>query len=309
MGRIWAISINTFREAVRDRVLVGLLGGAASLIAFSLVLGQLSLNNERRVVHDVGFGAISIFSVIAAVFLGASLLYKEIERKTLYVILPKPIHRFEFLLGKYFGVLLTGAVFIAFEGSLQMLALASQWEAGSWLLGCVLCVNGLGAVVLLVRSTDTSYALLAWSICALTLSFGVAATTEMTLAPRLAQLVLTFLELAVLSAVTMFFSSFSTPFLTGLFTFGVWLVGRSVDVMLATREEMVGRTTKAMLNALVHVVPNFNLFAPNRATLEKLSGEFGGVWAYVASGSGYALLYSCIVSALACFFFSRRDFL
>ena len=79
------------------------------VIRKALQARELSLNEQARVVQDVGLASISLFSVIVAVFLGSSLLYKEIERKTLYVILPKPISRAEFLLGKYFGILLTAA--------------------------------------------------------------------------------------------------------------------------------------------------------------------------------------------------------
>ena len=78
-----------------------------------MVLAEVSLDQQRRIVLDVGLASISLFSVIASIFLGSSLLYKEIERKTLYVILPKPIRRYEFLLGKYFGIALTVFVFVA----------------------------------------------------------------------------------------------------------------------------------------------------------------------------------------------------
>src|SRR5688572_25305507 len=118
-GRIWAIAINTFREAVRDRVLHGVLGLASGVLVLTLFLSELSLGEARRVVLDVGLASISLFSVLTAVFLGSSLLYKEIERRTLYVILPKPIQRHEFLVGKYLGIALTAAVFVAIMASVQ----------------------------------------------------------------------------------------------------------------------------------------------------------------------------------------------
>src|SRR5688500_10306343 len=103
VGRVYAIAINTFREAVRDKVLYGVLGFGCLILLFTLAIAELSLNEQQRVIEDVGLASISLFSVIVSIFLGSSLLYKEIERKTLYVILPKPISRTEFLLGKYFG--------------------------------------------------------------------------------------------------------------------------------------------------------------------------------------------------------------
>src|SRR5690606_37382884 len=126
MGRIWAIAINTFREAVRDKVLYGVLAFATAVLLFTLALAELSLNQQRRVVLDVGLASISLFSVVTAVFLGSSLLYKEIERKTLYVILPKPIRRSEFLFGKYVGIAMTAAVFIAIMGGVQLWVTAVQ---------------------------------------------------------------------------------------------------------------------------------------------------------------------------------------
>ncbi|HEX5657740.1 MAG TPA: ABC transporter permease subunit, partial [Polyangiales bacterium] len=126
MGPIYAIMLNTFREAVRDRVLYAVLGFACAVLLFTLAIAELSLHDELRVVSDVGLASISLFSVMIAVFLGSSLLYKEIERKTLYVILPKPIARAEFLLGKYLGIVLTAVVFVALMGSLQLWLTALQ---------------------------------------------------------------------------------------------------------------------------------------------------------------------------------------
>jgi hypothetical protein len=80
MGRILAVAINTFREAVRDRVLYGVLGVATFVLLFTLVLAEVSLDQEQRIVLDVGLASISMFSVLASVFLGSSLLYQEIER-------------------------------------------------------------------------------------------------------------------------------------------------------------------------------------------------------------------------------------
>ena len=126
MQRVIAVAVNTFREAVRDRVLYGVLGVATFVLLFTLVLAEVSLDQQRRIVLDVGLASISLFSVVVSIFLGSSLLYKEIERKTLYVILPKPIRRHEFLLGKYFGIALTAFVFVAIQGAVQLCVSAVQ---------------------------------------------------------------------------------------------------------------------------------------------------------------------------------------
>jgi ABC-type transport system involved in multi-copper enzyme maturation permease subunit len=112
LGRMWAIALNTAREAVRNKVLAILVLFAVALMAFSLVLGQLSLHEEVRIIKDLGLAATSIFGVVIALFLGVNLLSKELDRKTVYAIIPKPLHRWEFLLGKYLGLALTIAALV-----------------------------------------------------------------------------------------------------------------------------------------------------------------------------------------------------
>ena len=118
------MTINSFREAVRDRILSGMLGAAIVSLLVILVITQLSLDQHARVLFDLGYASISFFSVVMAIFLGSSLLYKEIERKTLYMVLPKPIRRGEFLVGKHFGICLTAFVFVCAMGSVQLLTMS-----------------------------------------------------------------------------------------------------------------------------------------------------------------------------------------
>ena len=107
LQRMGTIAWTTTREALRNRVLFVLVAFAVGLMAFSVVLGQLSLHEETRVMKDLGLAGISLVSLIIALFLGVNLLSKELDKKTVYAILPKPIHRWEFLLGKYGGLALT----------------------------------------------------------------------------------------------------------------------------------------------------------------------------------------------------------
>ena len=308
IGRIWAIAINTFREAVRDRVLLGVIAFATAVLLFTLALGELSLNEERRVVMDVGLASISFFSVVVAIFLGSSLLYKEIERKTLYVILPKPIHRWEFLVGKYFGITLTAFVFIAIMGAIQLLVASVQAGAGAALLGGV----AIGLSVLLGlglwKARDRTAIVVPWSLLALAACAGVAATTDVELSVVLAALVLFVGEVMVLAAVALLFSSFSTPFLTGVLTLGVWVVGRAADDMVQM-EGRVAPEIRSLLAAVAEVWPNFNLFVPGRHTLLTHAEGLGGPWTYVATTLGYGALYTAIVLILAALIFRRRDFL
>ncbi|MGE0791537.1 MAG: ABC transporter permease [Sandaracinaceae bacterium] len=319
MGRVWAIAINTFREAVRDKVLFGMLGFASFALLVTLALAELSLHQQRRVVLDIGLASISLFGVAMAIFLGSSLLYKEIERKTLYVILPKAIRRWEFLLGKYTGIVLTGAVFIAIMGAVQLWVASIQAdpkEDGAMFLLRALRVPGIGGACLAAaivwarrRGADPSGMVFGWSFAFLALSAALAEAMGVTTPPILAALALSLTEVMVLASVAMFFGSFSTPFLTGAFTFGVWLVGRSADEMADMRSEAVADSVKVALHALARVVPNFDLFVPGSSLLEGTSEAAVSMPAYVFNAVAYGVLYAALALALAAVIFRRRDLL
>src|SRR2546423_9441728 len=130
-GRTMAIARNAFREAVRDRVLYNLIVFALLLIGSAIFIGELSGGQEIKIVTDLGLSAMLLFGVFIAIFVGVGLLYKEIERRTLYVILSKPIGRGQFLLGKYLGLCLTLLVNVAIMGvglSLALVYVKHGWD-------------------------------------------------------------------------------------------------------------------------------------------------------------------------------------
>lgn len=313
MGRIWAIAINTYREAVRDKVLYGVLGLACVVLLFTLALAELSLHEQRRVVLDIGLASISMFSVVIAVFLGSSLLYKEIERKTLYVILPKPIARWEFLLGKYLGIVLTAIVFIGIMGGLQLWITAIQADVTGELpeiLARAVRLPIIGALVIALavwRLRDSSYVLGVAAVVLLGLGVGLTWGGDVDLVPILCGLVLVVGEVLVLTAVAMLFGSFSTPFLTGALSIGVWLVGRSADEMAEMRSQAVAESVRALLHGLSRVVPNFHLFVPGRNLL--LGGAEIDLGGYMLTTMAYAVVYSAVLLFAAALIFRRRDFL
>jgi ABC-type transport system involved in multi-copper enzyme maturation permease subunit len=129
--RVVAIARNAFREAVRDRVLYNLVVFALLLIAGAIFLGELSAGQEAKIIVDLGLSAILLFGVFIAIFVGVGLVYKEIERRTLYAILAKPVGRGEFLLGKYLGLCLTLLVNVAVMGiglSLALIYVKRGWD-------------------------------------------------------------------------------------------------------------------------------------------------------------------------------------
>jgi ABC-type transport system involved in multi-copper enzyme maturation permease subunit len=104
MKQVAVIASNTFREAVRDRVLYNLVVFALLLVAASLLVGLVSIGIERIVLINLGLTAISIFGVAIAIFIGIALVSKEIDKRTLYTVLARPVRRWEFVVGKFCGL-------------------------------------------------------------------------------------------------------------------------------------------------------------------------------------------------------------
>jgi ABC-type transport system involved in multi-copper enzyme maturation permease subunit len=110
MRRAGAVALNTFREAVRDRVLYNLVFFALLMIVSAIFVGEISIGVEEMVIKSLGLSAISVIGLLIAVFIGVGLVSKEMDKRTLYALLAKPVRRWEFLLGKFGGLVLTLAV-------------------------------------------------------------------------------------------------------------------------------------------------------------------------------------------------------
>lgn len=102
--RILAVAHNTFREAVRDKVLYVLLFFAGSTILGSKALGWISIGQDIKIVKDISLASVSVFGVLIAIFVGTNLVYKEVDKRTIYTILCRPMRRWEFIVGKYVGM-------------------------------------------------------------------------------------------------------------------------------------------------------------------------------------------------------------
>ena len=130
MRKVLAIALNTFRETVRDKILYTLLVFAFAMIGSAAILIRISVRAEVRILQDLGLAAISIMGVLMATFVGITLVYKEMDRRTIFTIISKPIHRYQFILGKYLGLLATLGVNVA-AMSLGLLllsrALTERW--------------------------------------------------------------------------------------------------------------------------------------------------------------------------------------
>ena len=123
MSRILAIAGNTFREVIRDRIFYILIFFAVGLIVLSKALGWISIEHDTRVIANLSLASINLFALLVTVFLGTHLVYKEVEKRTLYSVLAKDVRRWQFVLGKYFGLLATAALCVAGMGGIFFLYL------------------------------------------------------------------------------------------------------------------------------------------------------------------------------------------
>ncbi len=257
MWRITAIARNAFREAVRDRVLYNLVLFVLLLTGASIFIGELSGGQERKVIVDLGLSAMLLFGVFIAIFVGVGLVYKEIERRTIYAMFSKPVGRGEFLVGKYFGLCLTLLVNVLVMGvgvSLALVYVSRGWDP---------LIPTIWPAVLLI-----------------------------------------YMELMVLTAVALLFSSFSSPALSALLTFMVFIIGHfSAD--LKTLAAALGSTSARWLfTGLYYLLPNLSNYSFITPAAHGRAPSAGFVF---ATGL-YAAVYITVILALATLVFSRRNF-
>jgi ABC-type transport system involved in multi-copper enzyme maturation permease subunit len=256
LRRIAAIGRNAFREAVRDRVLYNLVLFVLLLIAASLFLGDLSDSQEAKIIVDMGLSAMLLFGVFIAIFVGVGLVYKEIERRTVYAIFAKPVGRGELLVGKYLGLCLTLLVNVVIMGA------------------------GLSLALLLARDGGK----LAWRIWPAVL--------------------LIFLELTILTAVALLFSTFSSPALSALLTFFVFIIGHFSGDLKAFANALGTTAAKGFFNALYYALPNL---APYSYITPAAYGTLPPT-GHIFSALLYAVFYNGLLLGLATLIFHRRNF-
>ena len=267
MTAIRSVAGAVFRETVRDRVFYNLLLFAVLLVAASILIGQLTAGQDVKIIKDLGLAATSLFGLFISIFVGIHLVSKEVDRRSVYPLLAKPVRRSELIVGKYAGLLLT------------------------------LLAN-------ITVMTVAIYAVLFF------LSRGVPANVQGTwdapaLDPALLKaIVLIYLNLAVVTAIAVFFSTYSSPMLSAAFTIGVYIAGQfSAD--LKRLDLIVDSPAAATLaKALYYVLPDFAKFDVKLAVVHGIpvSG------AYMMATAAYGAMYIAALLFGAVMIFSRRDF-
>lgn len=308
MTRVLVVMFNTYREAVRARILHGLFGVAIATACYATIVGEFASVSRMRVVSDLGAASVALFGVAVSVILGATSLYRELELKTIFPILARPINRSEYVVGKYLGALLTLAVFVAGNAAVLLMALAFMSEKSPALVfGAAL---GSAAIALLVAwrvPRSRTVMPLLWAVVMLVVASQLAADAPDDRRVVLASALLTMLEVAVVTAVATVFSAFSSPFLTAVCTLGVFFVGRSADTLAKLPKRVFGEFVKEVGETLSHVVPNLMAYVPPRP---QLTGEaLTPLAQYVTTAALQSALWSAGLLAFAALIFRRRDFL
>jgi ABC-type transport system involved in multi-copper enzyme maturation permease subunit len=261
------IAVHVFKESVRDKVLYNLVLFAVLLMAASFLIGQLSAGQDVKIIKDLGLAAIQIFGLFIAVFIGIGLVSKEVERRSIYCLLSKPVRRHELILGKYAGLVLTLAVNIAVMAAAMYLVLGYM----SWV--------------------ETEEFKATWE----------APATDPAM---LTAIFLVFAQLMLVTAIALFFSTFSSPILSAVLTFGLFVVGH-FNADLRNFENVVDSAPAVYLaRALYYVLPNLAPFDVKAAVVHAEPVALG----YVALTTGYAAAYIGALLLAAMFIFSRRDF-
>jgi len=256
MRRAGIVALNTFREAVRDRVLYSLVFFALLMMAAAVLVGQISIGIEDTVIVTLGLSAISMIGLLIAVFIGVALVSKEMDKCTLYALLAKPVRRWEFLLGKFGGLVLTLAVNTA--------AMAL----------------GLLVVMLYVKhSLQRSDAVV------------------------LVAVYFILLKLALVVALALLFSCFTTPLLAILFTVGLYIVGLYVQELRDMPLEVMSPAMSSFTKWLSYLLPNFENF--NVMAMAAHGRAVPG--ALILQNTLYAVVYCTIVLTAAAAVFSRRN--
>ena len=309
LARVSVVAFNTYREAVRARVLHGLFALALATAGYSLVVGAFALNSSLRVVSDLGAASISIYGIVVAVVLGATSLYRELELKTIFPILARPIRRPEYLVGKYLGTVLTLAVFIAADSGALLLALGVEGgRSFASALALAAGITVLAGGVAFRSARWRTFMPVPWAFGLLLAGalFATAAPDDRRVV--LGSALLTLCEVAVVAAIATVFAAFSSPFLTAVFTFGVFVVGRSADTLARLPERVFGAPLSHLCGGLAKVVPNLMLYVPPRPLL---TGEASGVGlgSYLGMAALHAVAWAVLLLTAASLLFRRRDFL
>ena len=257
LRRIATIAFHTFKESVRERVLYNLIVFALLLIGAAILFGSISVGIEQVILVNLGLSSISVFGLLMAIFIGIGLVSKEIERRTLYNILSKPVSRAEFIIGKYFGLILT-------------LVINTAIMTGGFYLALLYQKRRLVASDML--ALEAVYFIL--------------------------------LQLALVVGLALLFSCISTPVLSAVFTFCLYVIGNFLADIRWFGQETHNPWVVQVTGLLYYSLPNFSNFN----VISRVAHGLAIPTYVLGSNSLYALLYVSILLSGAILIFEEREF-
>jgi hypothetical protein len=311
MTKILAIALNTFKEAVRNRILYILVIFALLILAGSGIISDLTIAEKDRIIRDLGLASISFFGLLIAVFVGIGLVYNEMDKKTIYTIISKPIDRYQFILGKFFGLLLTiyviellMCIFFLFILHIQSLTSEDvltkvlwQHDGENWVRVSFLTYLGYlvkAAILSIVRALGS-------------LTFLYSTEVTHNIVPVIFY---TCLELAILTAFAILYSTITSPTLSALLTVLTFVIGRLNEDIIRyawrlqknpeVMETVAGKIKYGFAYLAAHIAPNMELF----------NKRFDAVYGYVGFDSlavCYGVIYTACIILLAIIAFKHRN--
>lgn len=267
------IAINTFKEIVRNKFLYLIVFFAFIFIIFSILLWKLTLWNDHKIIVDFGLAMIEIFWWVSVLFVWSQLLFKEVEGKTIFLILSKPIKRYEFILGKFLGFSATILLIITLQALLFLIVLYSHWTiVDEWI------TTMISSFFKHEHIPITS--LIIWS------------------------LIFTYLKLEILLGLVFLFSTFMWNILTILTTLMVYFVSHSYSLL----NDMAGNTQSKLIQFWTQWIQL--LFPPLEALNTKdIIGTFNNFHVnYFIFNTFYSIVYLCIILFFTTLIFNKKTF-
>jgi len=326
MLKVLAIALNTFKEAVRNKILYFMLIFAILLIVFSSFISDLSIAAPEKLIKDLGLFAIDFFGFLIAVFVGVYLVYNELDKKTIYTIVSKPIDRYQFILGKYFGLLITIYVNMAVMAVFLFAVLYFRDSTAYEKINAVLYPE-VGGKRDAVANLQLHYYL--FHVKAFFGSIGKAVATlfgywEPVTRGLMRVIAMSGMGLAIITAFAIFYSTFSTPTLSAVFTFLTFVIGSLCEDILRYADKLVQKAGGAaslvgpdvikywFAVGAMQIVPNLAYFdkraeaiyGPDAMTVPAVSGPLIPDSLAVI----YGLCYTAAILCLASLIFKRRNF-
>jgi len=322
MGKIIVIALNTFREAVRNKVLYFLLIFAVIIIGFSTVISDLSIAEPEKLIKDLGLASIDFFGFLIAVFVGVYLVYNELDRKTIYTIVSKPIDRTQFILGKFFGLLFTIYVNIAIM-TFFLFAVVYFRDATQYDVMTRAIWHETGGKFVQVQPLWLFYLKVIGMSGAKSLGTMVGYYVVPLTAGLMKTVLLSALGLAIITAFAIFYSTFSTPTLSAVFTFLTFVIGSLCEDIMRFADKIAeaagGVGALAGADALKYWFCRVAvLVVPNLAYFDRRMEAVYGAPDITAAMTGpplldwqtvlYGFTYTGAILCLACLIFRRRNF-